>query len=169
MIHVTAEFIDALHGHRQSEAPLRNGPKRPHPAIKVDGVDRSGSIPLIIGRMPENTPLPDGMQAITEAEHADRLAQIAATVDNEPGIEQVRAAMRVTRFQARAVLRQMGLRDQVDAIMADPDTDPLTVDAWHDAQEFRRLSPTIIALAGKLNLTDEQVDEMFQQAAQIEA
>lgn len=169
MIHVIAEFIDALHGHHQSEAPLRNGPKRPHPAIKVDGVDRSGSIPLIIGRMPESTPLPDGMQVITETEHADRLKQIAATVDNTPDIWQIRAAMSVTRFQARAILRRMGLRDQVEAIMADPETDPLTIDAWNDAQEFRRLSPTIIALADRLKLTDEQVDDMFQQAAQIDA
>ena len=53
--------------------------------------------------------------------------------------------------------------------MADPATDPLIVDAWTDASEFRRTSPTIAELAGQLGLTDEDVDTMFEQAAEIEA
>jgi len=75
----------------------------------------------------------------------------------------------VSRFQARAVLRQAGLRSQVEAIMDDPATDPLVIDAWHDAHEFRRMSPTIIALADQLGLTEAEVDDLFHQASLIEA
>ncbi|QJQ93910.1 MULTISPECIES: hypothetical protein [Halomonadaceae] len=80
-----------------------------------------------------------------------------------------RASTVVSRFQARAALREAGLRDQVETIIADPNTSPIIVDAWNDAQEFRRMSPTIQALAGELGLDDEAVDQLFKQAAQIEA
>jgi len=43
------------------------------------------------------------------------------------------------------------------------------VDAWTDAQEFRRMSPTILALSDQLNLTEPEVDDLFRQAATIEA
>jgi len=75
----------------------------------------------------------------------------------------------VSRFQARAALRQAGLRSQVETIIEDPATDPLVVDAWHDAQEFRRMSPTILALADQLGLTETETDDLFHQASLIEA
>ncbi|MEX0801699.1 MAG: hypothetical protein WD379_10835 [Dehalococcoidia bacterium] len=75
----------------------------------------------------------------------------------------------VTRFQARAALRQAGLREQVDAIIDDPETEPLVVDAWVDAQEFRRMSPTVLNLAAALGLTEIEVDDLFNQATTIEA
>lgn len=75
----------------------------------------------------------------------------------------------VSRFQARAVLRQAGLRSQVEAIMDDPATDPLVIDAWTDAQEFKRMSPTVLNLADGLGLTDTEVDDLFRQASTIEA
>lgn len=43
----------------------------------------------------------------------------------------------VTRFQARAALHLAGLLPQVEALMADPATDPIARLAWQDAQEFR--------------------------------
>lgn len=75
----------------------------------------------------------------------------------------------VSRFQARAALRQAGLRSQVETIIEDPATDPLVVDAWHAAQEFRRMSPTILALADQLGLNETEVDDLFHQASLIEA
>lgn len=80
-----------------------------------------------------------------------------------------RNAAVVSRFQARAALRQAGLRDQIETIIADPDTDPLVVDAWADAQSFRRMSPTVLALADALGLAETEIDDLFRQADTIEA
>lgn len=75
----------------------------------------------------------------------------------------------VTRFQARAALHLAGLLPSVEALMADPQTDALARIAWADAQEFRRTSPTVIAMAGALGLTEQQLNELFTTAAGIEA
>jgi hypothetical protein len=75
----------------------------------------------------------------------------------------------VSRFQARAALYQAGLLEQVETVMADPATDMLAKLAWADAQEFKRSSPTIAAFSQQIGLTDEQIDELFKQAAQIDA
>jgi hypothetical protein len=81
-----------------------------------------------------------------------------------PGPPQV-----VSRFQARAALHLAGLLDDVNAMMADPATPMLARLAWQDAQEFRRQSPTVLAMAAELNLTDAQIDQLFITAAAIEA
>lgn len=81
-----------------------------------------------------------------------------------PGPPQV-----VSRFQARAALHLAGLLDQVETLMADPATDTLARLAWTDAQEFRRTSPTLLAMASALSLTDAQLDQLFITAAGIEA
>lgn len=73
----------------------------------------------------------------------------------------------VSRFQARAALLQAGLLEQAEIAVAE--AGPLAVLAWQDAQEFRRNSPTINALAPALGLTSEQIDALFIAAAQIEA
>lgn len=80
-----------------------------------------------------------------------------------------REAMVVSRFQARAALRLAGHLAEIEAVMDDPATDSLVVDAWADAQEFRRMSPTVLALADALGLTEADLDALFEQAARIEA
>jgi len=75
----------------------------------------------------------------------------------------------VTRFQARAALHLAGLLEQVNTLMADPATPMLARLAWQDALEFRRQSPTVLAMAAALNLSDEAVDNLFTTAAGIEA
>ncbi len=75
----------------------------------------------------------------------------------------------VTRFQARAALLQAGLLDAVETLMADPATPALARLAWTDAQEFRRTSPTVQAMAGALGLSDAQIDALFTSAVGIEA
>lgn len=69
----------------------------------------------------------------------------------------------------RVALHLAGLLDQVEALMADPQTDTLARLAWTDAQEFRRTSPTLLAMATALNLTDAQLDQLVVTAAGIEA
>lgn len=78
-----------------------------------------------------------------------------------------RATARVSRFQARAALLSAGLLDQVETAVATGDR--ITQLAWSDAQEFRRLSPTISILSTAMGLTDEQLDALFRDAATIEA
>lgn len=78
-----------------------------------------------------------------------------------------RASAKVSRFQARAALHLAGLLPAVEAAIAQ--ADPVAQIAWADAVEFRRSSPTIAALATALGLSDEQVDGLFQSAAEIVA
>lgn len=75
----------------------------------------------------------------------------------------------VSRFQARAALHLAGLLESVETLMQDPSTDLLARLAWQDAQEFKRQSPTVLAMAAALGLTEAQVDELFVTAAGIEA
>lgn len=82
-------------------------------------------------------------------------------------VSSMREAMVVSRFQARAALLGAGLLAQVEAAVAA--ADPVTQMAWADAIEFRRNSPTIAALSSAIGLTDTQLDDLFNAAAQIHA
>lgn len=73
----------------------------------------------------------------------------------------------VSRFQALAALHLAGLRPGVEAAIAQ--ADPLAQLAWNEALEFRRTSPTLLALTSALGWTDEQLDDLFRTAATIEA
>jgi len=75
----------------------------------------------------------------------------------------------ISPFQARAALAQAGLLAQVEALMADPDAAPMAKLAWQYAQEFRRTSPTLLALASALGLDDAALDALFDAAATIAA
>ena len=83
-------------------------------------------------------------------------------------IEEVRAAMVVSRFQARAALRQAGLFDAANAAISASE-DPILAEAWASASVFSRQSPAIAAMASALGLTDDEVDDLFRAAAQITA
>jgi len=78
-----------------------------------------------------------------------------------------RQSMRVSAFQAKAMLLQAGYWEDVSAYLAG--ADPVTQLAWDTAQEFRRLSPTILEIAEVLEISDEQLDDLFRFAATIEA
>lgn len=82
-----------------------------------------------------------------------------------PPPPQVPAA--VSMFQARAVLMAHGLYDTVDAALKAAGGVHLL--AWEYATEVRRNSPLVADMARQLGLTDEQVDDLFIQAAQITA
>lgn len=80
-----------------------------------------------------------------------------------------REAMVVSRFQAEAALHLAGVLDDVEAVIADPATDPLVQIAWNRVTEFRRLSPMIAGIALALGWSDAQLDQLFETAAGIEA
>ena len=74
---------------------------------------------------------------------------------------------KVSRFQARAALYQMGLLEAAEALTTM--AGGLTEIAWSDATEFYRDSPSIAGLAPHLNLTEEQIDDLFRLASTIKA
>lgn len=87
----------------------------------------------------------------------------------DPPPQPVTVPQSVTRFQARAALHLAGHLQQIEVLMSAPEMDMLARLAWQDAQEFRRTSPTVAAMAQALGLTDAQVDQLFITARGIEA
>ena len=70
---------------------------------------------------------------------------------------------KVSAFQARAALFEMGLLDAATAITQSAGGEILL--AWEYATEFRRDSAAINGLAPHLNLTDNDIDNLFRLAA----
>lgn len=62
----------------------------------------------------------------------------------------------ISRFQARAALLSAGLLTDVEAAVAA--ADPFAQLAWAEAQEWRRDSPTLLALAHGIGLTEAEID-----------
>lgn len=83
----------------------------------------------------------------------------------------------VTRFQARAALLNTpslhegfaNMLEEVEAFMASDQVEPLARLGWTDAQEFKRTSPTIQALAPLLDLSNDDLDQLFIAASGIDA
>lgn len=75
----------------------------------------------------------------------------------------------VSRFQGRAALANAGHFTTVNNYMSSFPVDNLQRLAWEDAQEFRRNSPTVAAMQTLLNLSDAEIDDLFIEAATIEA
>ncbi|WP_447555686.1 hypothetical protein [Vreelandella sp. EE22] len=169
--YVTAYYVDAQDSRPANEAPLRHGPALPSSHLTVTTVDRRVTPATIIGTLPASTPLTPGMTLIDQEEH-DRLAAEVAEwqeTNAQREIDKARAAMVVTSFQAFAALDAGGYLDQVEVMMADPETPRIHRLAFEKAQEFRRDSPTVAAWQKRLELTDEQVDELFEVADDIQA
>lgn len=75
----------------------------------------------------------------------------------------------VTNFQARAALLAAGLFGQVDAaIKAQPQDSP-AYQAWEYANDVTRNGTLVNSMAETLGLTSAQLDDLFRQAATIEA
>lgn len=72
----------------------------------------------------------------------------------------------VTRFQAIAALHQAGLLGQIEQAVAQ--ADPLIQLAWEHALMFHRDSPAVRALAQAVGITEDQLDNLFYEAAKIE-
>lgn len=95
----------------------------------------------------------------------------------------------VTNFQARALMRSIimadgrsmettvreGLLASKAAVEAIPESDPARIAAdtawlaWEQANVFVRSGTLVATLGAQLGLTDEQIDNLFRQAAVIEA
>lgn len=78
-----------------------------------------------------------------------------------------RAWMACSRFQLKAALANAGLLS--DAESAVLGLGAIAHLAWSEAAEFRRTSPTVIALCEAIGLTEAQIDDLFHAAMVIEA
>ena len=90
-------------------------------------------------------------------------ATIAELTAPPVGIQPIKA------WQAKAVLALAGLLDAAAAVIDSLDEPQRTVvqSAWDNNADFSRTSQTVLALAAALQLTDEQLDAMFQQGASL--
>jgi hypothetical protein len=71
----------------------------------------------------------------------------------------------VTPFQAKAALFQAGLLSEVETHIAN--SEPLIQMAWNEALEFKRYSPAILSLASSLGWSDNDLDQLFINAYDI--
>ena len=75
----------------------------------------------------------------------------------------------VTMRQARRALHAAGLLSSVDAAieaMSEPDKTAARIE-WEYSTEVQRSNGTFAALTAALGLTEQQVDALFAQAAQL--
>ena len=70
----------------------------------------------------------------------------------------------ITMRQARLQLLEVGLLDDVEALVA---LDRKSQIEWEYASEVYKQSPLIESVKGALNLTDKQIDEMFVEASKL--
>lgn len=124
----------------------------PHPSLTEDQYSVYVGVELIGGYFFTRWEARD----MSEEQKAHRLAE-------------KRNTMVVSPFQAKAALLNAGLLDDVEAIIASPDTDRMVVLAWANALEYKRLSPMVASIASSLGWSDSQLDELFIQAAIITA
>jgi hypothetical protein len=91
--------------------------------------------------------------------------------DSQPQIDlmNLRYSTSCTPFQGRVALANAGHLAQVEAIINDSNTPQETKFAWEYALEWRRMSPMILNLSTALGLSETEVDDLFQAAAQISA
>lgn len=77
-----------------------------------------------------------------------------------------RAALQpLSAWQIRKALTQFGLRDAVEQAVSAATID--LQDAWHYASQFKRDDDVLLAAAASLNITDAQLDTMFEVGATL--
>ncbi|MGX7707966.1 hypothetical protein [Methylobacterium sp. Gmos1] len=73
----------------------------------------------------------------------------------------------VSSAQAKIQLRRAGLRDKVDAAIKAADGE--VQDWFSDARTWQRTNPHVVAIGAALDLTSDEIDALFRQAAAIAA
>ncbi|QIW86447.1 hypothetical protein AMA1_19 [Achromobacter phage AMA1] len=80
----------------------------------------------------------------------------------------------VSRFQGREAMWQTPhgettLFEAAETVINDPETPPMYKRAWAELQEFRRDSEMLLAIAGILDLSSSDLDDLFILAESIKA
>lgn len=77
---------------------------------------------------------------------------------------------KITLRQTKLILNQMGLLPQVESYISSIEDEQLRATAkieWEYANDVERTNPLVAILQTGLNLSDEQVDNMFEQASKL--
>ncbi len=77
---------------------------------------------------------------------------------------------KITLRQTKLILNQMGLLSVVERYINSIEDEKLKATAkieWEYANDVERSNPLIAALQAGLNLSDEQVDDMFREASKL--
>lgn len=75
----------------------------------------------------------------------------------------------VSAFQAKAALARFNMYETVVALMGNPQTPFEMRLAWENAQSFKRMSPTVLAMGNLMNLNENDLDALFDLAKTITA
>ena len=102
---------------------------------------------------------PDGTEV--PLEQYCKTLEIGAYIEPEPIIISTQV---ITMRQARLQLLEVGLLDDVEALVA---LDRKSQIEWEYASEVYKQSPLIETVKGGLNLTDTQIDNMFVEASKL--
>lgn len=99
-----------------------------------------------------------------EAQYTESVAEQIESIEPLPPVPQ-----KVTMRQARLALFSLGLLDSVDAaldLLPEPDKKKALIE-WNFSNEALRNNALINGLAAGLNLTSEQIDSLFIEAAKL--
>ena len=88
-----------------------------------------------------------------------------AEENNAKALQAKREGLVVTPWQIRKALNAAGLREAVEAGVAQADVS--TKDAWEFAQEFKRLDPLVTGLGTMLGKTELELDTLFELAVTL--
>jgi hypothetical protein len=75
-------------------------------------------------------------------------------------VEMFRATAAIGPLQMRRALRELGLKDAVDAFVAAQSAD--VREEWVVSTSFKRLDPMVMAAASHIGLTDDDIDDLFK-------
>lgn len=100
------------------------------------------------------------------AEGKEKITPYSGPSVDEIDLEMWRETAIASEFQAKAALMQAGLLDDVIQFVAQADA--LTQLAWQSAREFKRSSHLVSEIGKSLQLSDEQIDDLFRFAKTIE-
>ncbi len=147
-------------------------PNTSFPAVlTVELLDEFGADPVLEGPQPivtENQYVSyDGVEETAGQWFTKYVAVDYTTEELAARTEQWRQSASCTPSQGRIALADANLLTSVEAAIAQ--ADDKTKVAWEYALEWKRLSPMIATLATALNITDEQVDTLFKEAASVQA
>lgn len=139
--------------------------------LGVDTLNDFGADPVLEGPQPTLTEnqyaRQDGVEE-TNGQWFTKYVAVDYTAEELTArLEQWRQNATCTPFQGRMALADAGLLADVETAVSA--ADDKTKVAWEYALLWQRTSPMIAALAGALQMTDAQIDDLFKAAAQISA
>ena len=98
---------------------------------------------------------------------AAEIAEIQEQANNAAIMEASWVPKEVAMWQVRTVLQQNGLLKKAETAIASANNAALT-NIWQYGNFAKRSSPSIATLGEALNLTPEQIDDLFREAYNLE-